>query len=228
MTETNLEILKAAVLELGPLADEMVFVGGATTNLFITDAAAFSTRPTEDIDSIVNTKTYAHYTKFEERLAKTGFRRDLREGSPICRWIKGSVVLDVMPVNGEFLGFNGKWFQAAMEDAVEHDLGDGQMLKTASPIYFLATKLEAFRDRGRSDFLASKDIEDIISVLNGREELVEEISNSPGQVRRYITSEFLQLLEDRDFIDSLPGHLNPDEERVNIVLRRIRLIADSL
>jgi hypothetical protein len=40
MTHPNLEMLRSAVVNLGDLADEMVFVGGCTTGLLITDEGA--------------------------------------------------------------------------------------------------------------------------------------------------------------------------------------------
>lgn len=40
--------------------------------------------------------------------------------------------------------------------------------------YFLATKIEAFKGRGRRDFWASHDLEDLIFVIDGRSTIVEE------------------------------------------------------
>ena len=40
MTNPNLEMLRIAVENLGKLADEMVFVGGCTTGLLITNEGA--------------------------------------------------------------------------------------------------------------------------------------------------------------------------------------------
>jgi len=42
----NIERLTETVRRLGPLAEQMVFVGGSTTALFITDAAAADVRET--------------------------------------------------------------------------------------------------------------------------------------------------------------------------------------
>ncbi len=40
MADPNIEMLRSAVAQLGELCDELVFVGGSTTGLFITDPAA--------------------------------------------------------------------------------------------------------------------------------------------------------------------------------------------
>jgi hypothetical protein len=85
MADPNLKLLQQAVADLGDLADELVFVGGCTTGLFITDEASAEIRPTKDVDAIVRSATYSQYIKFGERLEKAGFRRDLSQDAPICR-----------------------------------------------------------------------------------------------------------------------------------------------
>jgi hypothetical protein len=42
----------------------------------------------------------------------------------------------------------------------------------------LATKIEAFNGRGHEDFLGSRDFGDMISLIDGREELVAEVQRS--------------------------------------------------
>ena len=48
-----LDGIKAIAKKLGPLRERVVFLGGATTGLLITDPAAPPIRPTEDVDVIV-------------------------------------------------------------------------------------------------------------------------------------------------------------------------------
>jgi hypothetical protein len=54
-----------------------------------------------------------------------------------------------------------------------------------SPPYFIATKPEAFKSRGRGDYNNSHDLEDLLTVIDGREAIVEEIAASP-QAQPYI------------------------------------------
>jgi hypothetical protein len=77
-------------------------------------------------------------------------------------------------------------------------------------VHFCATKLEAFAGRGRQDYMASHDLEDLVSVLDGRPEMVEEIVLAPHDVRTYITVEINKLLATPQFMDALPGYLLPD------------------
>ena len=68
---------------LGALLPEVVFVGGCTTGLFITDKAAPEVRPTMDVDAIAEITSYAAYEAFAERLRRAGFREDSSEGAPL-------------------------------------------------------------------------------------------------------------------------------------------------
>jgi hypothetical protein len=55
-----------------------------------------------------------------------------------------------------------------------------------SSVYFCASKLEAFGDRGRNDCAGSRDLEDLIAVVDGRAELVGEIQTARSDVRSYL------------------------------------------
>lgn len=50
MNLENIRMLELAAEHLGDLLDEVVFVGGATVELWITDEAAPEFRPTDDIE----------------------------------------------------------------------------------------------------------------------------------------------------------------------------------
>jgi hypothetical protein len=68
MSKRNLELLVEAACLLKPLLSELVFVGGSTTALLITDKAAAEVRPTYDVDAIAEISSYAAYADFSERL----------------------------------------------------------------------------------------------------------------------------------------------------------------
>ena len=77
--------------------------------------------------------------------------------------------------------------------------------------YFGATKLEALHGRGKDDFFSSHDLEDVITVMDGRQNLIEEIQGSAAEVRAYIGKECAELLGNSRFPDALPGYVLPDE-----------------
>ena len=115
-----------------------------------------------------------------------------------------------------------------MAAAQEQELEPRLKVRMVSPVYFCATKLEAFARRGKEDFQSSRDLEDFIAVVDGRAELVGEIRTSSAEVRSYLTRESTKLLLLRPFLDALPGHLPPDaasQERVATVISRLREIA---
>jgi hypothetical protein len=71
----------------------------------------------------------------------------------------------------------------------------------------------------------SHDLEDVITVIDGRAEITEEVSNARMDLRQYLSIQFLDLLASRDFLEALPGHLLPDsasQQRAGIVIERIR------
>ena len=95
--------------------------------------------------------------------------------------------------------------------------------------YFLATKLAAFDDRGDEDFLLSRDMEDIVAVLDGRPEIVEEVIGAEKRLRVHLAKRFADLLKDYRFTDALPGHLPSDvasQRRLFALLERIRAISE--
>lgn len=225
MAHYNIEMLRAVVVNLGALSDEMVFVGGATTGLFITDEGTAEIRTTKDVDAIVEAASYAQYSFFSERLKKAGFREDTSDGAPLCRWVKEDIVLDVMPLDEATLGFTNRWYKAAMGTAEEREIAPELTIKVVSPPYFCATKMEAFDGRGKGDYLASHDLEDIIAVIDGRENLVAEIQQAPQDVRSFIAGKISEWLNTDRFLDALPGHLGGNE-RLGIVIDRLKRIAD--
>jgi hypothetical protein len=93
---------------------------------------------------------------------------------------------------------------------------------------FLATKLEAFAGRGRGDYQASHDLEDIVALIDGRPELVSEIAASTVALRDYLTKQIAVLLNEASFIQALPGHLPGDEVgqgRLAVIVGRMHQIA---
>ena len=125
MANHNLDLLAEAARLLKPLLGELVFVGGCTTALLITDKAAADVRPTYDVDAIAEITSYAAYADFSERLRKIGFAEDTTEGAPICRWRQKKTILDVMPLDEKILGFSNRWYKPAMESAEERRVAAG-------------------------------------------------------------------------------------------------------
>jgi hypothetical protein len=229
MNDPNLPLLEAAVRLLQPLLDELVFVGGCATGLLITDPAAGGIRPTKDVDTITEAASYAEYATLSERLRELKLHEDHREGAPTCRWRHGDLTIDVMPTDEKILGFSNRWYEPAIASAQNVEIA-GLSIQLITPVYFLATKLEAFRGRGNDDYSGSHDLEDLIAVVDGRPEIVQEVRNAPIDVRRYIASEVGRLLGTRMFVDALAGFLLPDaasQGRLSVLRERLGALATA-
>jgi hypothetical protein len=226
--DANLEQLITAARLLGPLLDELVFVGGSVTGLLITDEAAGEPRATLDVDAIAEITSYGEYAAFGGRLRAVGFAEDTSEGAPLCRWVHQSTILDVMPLDEKILGFSNRWYRAAMEASTTQRVSEDLEIRIVTAPFFLATKLEAFKGRGQGDFFASHDLEDFISVVDGRSTLVTEIQATTAELRAYLRDKIRSLLATPGFLDALPGYLLPDaasQARISIVLERLEALA---
>jgi predicted nucleotidyltransferase len=225
MNEPNLKQLMAAARLLRPLLDELVFVGGTVTGLLITDEGAANPRPTLDVDAIAEITSYAAYAAFGDRLRALGFREDTSEGAPLCRWVHRRTILDVMPLDERVLGFSNLWYRAVVKSAVTRRLAKDLEIRVVTAPYYVATKLAAFKGRGKGDFFGSRDLEDLISVVDGRAELVAEVRAEDADLQAYVRGEIKTLLAKPGFLDALPGYLLPDaasQARMDIVLRRLQ------
>ena len=227
MASRNLELLVRVARLLRPMLTDFVFVGGCTTALLITDPGAAEVRSTYDVDAIAEINSYAEYAAFSERLRELGFVEDQSEGAPICRWVHGKNCLDVMPTDERILGFSNRWYKAAMKDAQDVLLQDGLVIRVVTAPFFLATKLEAFKGRGGNDYFASHDLEDVIAVVDGRPELLDEVRQAPNQLRSYIAGAVQKLIEEPELVEALPGYLLPDaasQARLPSLLKTLRNI----
>lgn len=226
----NIEMLETTARDLGALIHETVFLGGAATGLLLTDPATPPIRITRDIDVIIEVVSLAAYHRFNEKLRKLGFFEDTSLGAPICRWQKENIILDVMPTDPSILGFGNRWFSKAFVSAVPHCLPSGQQIKVLPAPFFLATKIEAFKHRGNDDYILSTDMEDIITLIDGRAEIIEEVSRSDNELKIYLNEFFSFIRYNPAFYESLPGHLPPDkasQARSAQILQRIEKIIDQ-
>lgn len=226
MPDPNLPMLEDAVRKLAPFLDEIVFVGGITLGLLITDEAAAPIRGTTDVDVIAEIITYADYVEFSERLHRAHFTEDAGERPLTCRWHHGDLTLDVLPLNREVLGFTNRWYAPALEHATPVTLPSGASIRVITAPFFLGTKMEAFRGRGKMDYPASHDLEDFVAIIEGRDTVVAEIAASPQDLREYLADAARTLLAEPKFLDVLPGFVL-DDARVPLILERLASIGLS-
>lgn len=223
----QLAMLERIARQLGDLANDFVFLGGCSTALFITDPASPDVRSTIDVDCIVDVISLNAYYQIEKKLQEYGFKKSY---DVICRWHYDDLILDVMPTEEKILGFSNKWYKEAIDCFTTHQLAEGVVIRSVTAPYFLGTKLEAFKSRGNNDFMSSHDFEDIIAVIDGCTELIEEVKKTSPSLRQYLSDSFSKILLNDEFQTALPGHLNygpSTHDRIQIILQRIQEICGS-
>jgi predicted nucleotidyltransferase len=223
-----LHMLRTVAEALGDdLRERLVFVGGCTTALFITDEIVLDgVRATDDVDLIVDLVGQAQWAQLQDHLRQKGFAES-QEDNVICRMRLGGLKVDFMPDDEDVLGFSNRWYAKGIETAVTCPLTDTLNIKRLTPELFVATKLEAYLGRGNNDLLGSRDMEDILLVVDGREGLVAEIQNADCDIRGYIAEQLRALLHHAEFDHFLQGNIRGPEGRVDIVQERFVAISQS-
>ncbi|MFA5029100.1 MAG: hypothetical protein WC713_14615, partial [Candidatus Methylomirabilota bacterium] len=167
------------------------------------------------------------YYRLAKELRAAGLVEDLNPGVPLCRWRAPEVILDVMPTDERVFGFGNRWFRPALDTAQVIVLPTGEHIRAVTAPYFLATKLEALAGRGGGDYLASPDLEDIVTLIDGRAEIVDEAAQADPNLRHFLAARLAALQAAHPFLEALPAHLPPDaasQARLPIILDRIRQI----
>jgi len=201
-------MLEIAAADLGELVADVAFLGGAAISLWISDPAAPPIRPTRDVDVIVEVGTTVEYYALGERLRAQGFQEN-PDARQLCAWKHrvSNLALDVMPTDVEILGFSNRWYAEALTAAVERELPSRAVIRAVTPPFLVATKIEAFRGRGNGDYLASRDFGDLIALIDGRAELIDEIAAAPLELRRYLADAFAVMRRDLFYESGVTGAL---------------------
>jgi len=228
MPTDNTEMLQIVANGLGDLIDEVVFVGGAVAELYADDPASSDIRPTQDVDCTIELSSYKDQTELEDELRTKGFANDISQGAPICRWIFRGIKVDVMPTDGDILGFNNQWYPGGVGSKIPKILPDGTEIFVFSPEYYLAAKFEAHKDRGGNDLRQSHDFEDIVYILDNCTSILEDIRNAEGDVKNYIKGECDGLLENDGLSEGIESALpyGSDSDRVEMIITLITDISE--
>lgn len=194
---------------LGSLLPNIAFVGGATIIFYVDEEEGIDhrLRPTKDIDCVIDVATRLDFNNMEAQLRKLGFQPCIEQGAPLCRYLYRGIQVDVMPKDGAVLGFTNQWYQPGIEQSESKVLPSGREIRIFSVPYFLATKLEAFLDRGNQDFYRSPDLEDFITVLGARKSIRADLYNSADEVKDFLREKVRTFKDQENFIQSIEGHL---------------------
>ncbi len=72
-------------------------------------------------------------------------------------------------------------------------------------------------------------MDDIVSILDGRSEIIEEVQSAEPAVRKFVAETFREYLQNADFLEALDTLLNPDaasQARRPLVLSRMAQITE--
>ncbi len=200
----NLNRIKAVYNALGPLQKDVAFVGGATVSLYV-DRMAEEVRPTNDVDVLIELWAYKDYAAIEEQLRSLGFENDV-ESNVICRYKVQGIVVDVMPTGENALGFSNIWYPEGYANAIEYDIDEECRVKILDVPYFIASKLEAFKSRGKDDGRTSTDFEDIVYVLENRRSVWSDLEAASPDVKGYLKQQFADLTTNPFFEEWVDAH----------------------
>lgn len=201
-----------------------VFTGGAVVGLLLTDPAAPPPSRTKDIDIVIEIAGYPEFDAIGNLLRQAGFTQNFLDDLPVCAWLWRGIRVDFLTHVRTPMMDSNSWFPYLIAEAERIEVSTGRFAWRASAPCFIASKLEAFFNRGKANFLTDKDIEDILAVVDGREELLSEMRFASSDVRGFLKTTFSDLLKDRHFMECLP-QIVPDDAREMILTNRLREIA---
>lgn len=232
----NLDSLKSVAQILGDISKDVVFVGGATVELYINDKAAPTPQPSEDVDCVVEILTYKDWIQFEEKLRAKGFQDYDISGedteAPTCRKYVLGMKVDFMPIEESVLGYSNPWFREGVDSAVKVKIEEVE-IQIFKIEFFLAAKLQAFFDRGlKDDIRFSQDLEDITELFDGVTDIEDCIGRASSAVKIDIKNKLLVFIKKRiEIEEAMIGFLGYDDintktkrvERIFEIIKRVTL-----
>jgi len=201
----NILRIKSVDNALGDLRDKVVYVGGSTISLYA-DRYVQEVRVTLDVDVLVELLNYNERIALEQKLHKIGFENDFESGI-ICRYKYGSTIVDIVPTIEAPMGFTNRWYAEGFTNAVDYTIDELHTIKILTVPYFLATKLEAYKSRGKGDGRMSRDFEDIVFVLENRTAVWAELDVMQGSIKDYLKESFAELLKNPNIYEWVDSHV---------------------
>ena len=213
---------------LGDLNQEVVYVGGAMVSLYIDDQAAEDIRPTKDIDLTFEIHSHKELEGLRQQLIERGFIQSA-EDTVICRFRYDELKVDVMSTQQVGWAPSNRWFAPGFAQAIDYEL-DGNRIRIMPLPYFLATKIEAFFDRGINDVYASHDLEDIVYLLNYTSSIAAQILNADSNIKQFLADSFLRMRNNERIMIAMTGHLyyEESEARMEVIRERMNTVIDGL
>ncbi len=224
----NKGVIKKIARALGQLNNQVIYVGGATVGLYINDPAAEDVRPTKDVDISLSIASIGELENIREELKIKGFTQTA-EDNVICRFRYDDIKLDVM--NTKAIGWApaNPWFAPGfvLKETVEVEEQTIQILPLP---YFLATKFEAYNNRGKKEPRTSHDFEDIVYVIDNRVDIAEQILIAKEDVKLFLKKEFESILNDKAKQEAILGNLFYEirDERFDMIIQKLKTMTNGI
>lgn len=227
-TQINRAVTKKIANALGVLNEQVVYVGGAVVSLYIDDPSADDVRPTKDLDLTMEVASLSALESLREDLVARGFVQTAEE-SVVCRFRYEDVLVDVMATEPVGWAPGNRWFKKGFDLAYVYQLDELSIRLLPLP-YFLATKFDAFFDRGIKDLYASHDFEDIVYLLNHTSDITEQIVNSDILVKNYLMECASKIIESSQLQEAIIGNLfhEAQDQRFKMIMFKLSKVADGI
>jgi len=211
---------------LKEIKEQMVFVGGAVVSLYTDDQAADENRPTKDIDLTLNVLNMGHWANLQEQLANIGFYPD-PFGHSICSYKYKNIPVDIRSADDGPLGPSNRWYREGFKNLWTVSAKEQEIQILSAPCY-LATKFEAFNSRGK-DYRTGHDIEDIITILDNRTSIVQEVRQAQENILDFLKEQFGLIINKGLLDEVLLAHIHPlmQAERMELVKEKLEQITKT-
>lgn len=171
--------------------------------------------------------TYHDYTAIENKLRQKGFVND-KESGIICRYKIKEIIVDVMPIQGNVLGFRNRWYAEGFSNSILYSISQNEQVRLFDAPHFIAAKLDAFNDRGQNDGRTSSDFEDIVYILNNRTVIWKEMQATSVDVKTYLKEEFYRLLKSGDLYEWISAHLDfAEQKRPDFIVNGLKVFIEE-
>lgn len=227
-TQINRAVTKKIANALGPLNEQVVYVGGAVVSLYIDDPAADDVRPTKDLDLTMKIATIGALESLREALVALGFIQTSAD-AVVCRFRFDDILVDVMATVPIGWAPGNRWFEQGFDTAFSYNL-DGLVISLLPLPYFLAAKFDAFFDRGIQDLYASHDFEDIVYLFNHRSDITEQLLNSEISVKTYLIECASKIIGSPDLRRAIVANLyyEAQDQRFEMIMTKLTKLANGL
>ncbi|MCL2284675.1 MAG: nucleotidyl transferase AbiEii/AbiGii toxin family protein [Fibromonadales bacterium] len=225
---SNREMLLTVANGLRDFLDKIYFVGGSVIELYLADSVSDPVRPTKDVDLVLEITSKFDFRDWEKLLRSCGFRHDMSDNAPICRWIFNKVLVDTLVPNLQ-MGFTNKWYAEGIKHSFDYQLNKNLQIKLFELPYFLATKFEAVLHRGASDLRTSHDFEDIVYLWSNVPDILGQCQKAEDNLQNYFSITLKNLMSNWTFNEAIEVHL-PFDSILNAerIKREMRFFTTSV